>query len=218
MRETQRTTSSSASRRTPTHRPTRSRGSRQHHAEPDHLRPDGSPDKTAKRSPSPPRRVADSEEDEGPRKEEGTVSSLLPPRIHARACLCSRALHNPAGTFFLERRCLLSRSASRACRPATCRSPGRESGRVRVRVGQASVDDAGKLVPDTIEGEVRRSFENVRRILAAAGLSLSDVVQVRAYVAIPPTCPSTPHYRDYFSPPFPARSTITSCLARIHAF
>ena len=46
--------------------------------------------------------------------------------------------------------------------------------------GQASVDDAGAIVVDTFEGEFRRSVENVKRILAAANLTLADVVQVPA--------------------------------------
>src|SRR6185295_18213711 len=48
--------------------------------------------------------------------------------------------------------------------------------------GQASVDDTGELVSDTFEGEMRRSFDNLRRILKGAGLDFKDVVQVRSYV------------------------------------
>jgi 2-iminobutanoate/2-iminopropanoate deaminase len=48
--------------------------------------------------------------------------------------------------------------------------------------GQASVDDGGALVPDTFEGEMRRSVANVARILSAAGCGLEAVVQVRGYV------------------------------------
>ena len=48
--------------------------------------------------------------------------------------------------------------------------------------GQASVDDQGQIVQDTFAGECRRSFENVQKVLAGAGLTLDDVVQVRNYV------------------------------------
>ena len=48
--------------------------------------------------------------------------------------------------------------------------------------GQASVDATGKIVADTFEGEVRRSIENMRAVLKAAGCDLSDVVQTRNYV------------------------------------
>lgn len=92
-------------------------------------------------------------------------------------------------------------------------SPAVKAGEFVFVSGQASVDENGKLVPDTFEGEVRRSFENVKRILAAAGLTLSDVVQVRSYVRDPADLPEYNRiYRDYFTPPFPARSTITNCL------
>ena len=35
--------------------------------------------------------------------------------------------------------------------------------------GQASVDATGKIVSDSFEGEVRRSIENLRALLKAAG-------------------------------------------------
>lgn len=79
--------------------------------------------------------------------------------------------------------------------------------------GQASVDAAGKIVPDTFEGEMRRSMENVRAVLAAAGLDFSHVVQVKGYVNAPTDLPEYNRvYRDYFTEPYPARSTIVNCL------
>src|SRR5690606_5397252 len=41
--------------------------------------------------------------------------------------------------------------------------------------GQASVDETGKIVPDTFEGEMRRSIKNLARVLEAAGSSLDRV-------------------------------------------
>ena len=79
--------------------------------------------------------------------------------------------------------------------------------------GQASVDAIGKIVTDTFEGEMRRSMENVRTILAAAGLDFSHVVQVKSYVGTPEYLAEyNAIYRDYFKEPFPARSTIVNCL------
>lgn len=79
--------------------------------------------------------------------------------------------------------------------------------------GQASVDGHGSIVADTFEGEFRRSMENVRGVLAAAGLDLSDAVQVRLYVRDAADLQTANHlYRDYFVPPFPARTTLTNCL------
>jgi len=79
--------------------------------------------------------------------------------------------------------------------------------------GQASVDAEGKIVSDTFEGEFRRSIENVRKVLAAAGSDLAHVIQTRNYVRDAADVPLYNQlYREYFTEPFPARTTITSCL------
>ena len=79
--------------------------------------------------------------------------------------------------------------------------------------GQASVDESGQIVSDTFEGEFRRSVENVRKVLAAAGCTLADVIQTRNYVRDPADVPLYNQlYREYFTEPFPTRTTITNCL------
>ncbi|WP_154852587.1 RidA family protein [Cyclobacterium xiamenense] len=85
--------------------------------------------------------------------------------------------------------------------------------------GQASVDEQGKIVSDDFEGEVRRSFENARKILAAAGLDFSHVVQVRNYVARQEDLATFNQlYTDYFQPPYPARTTLIGCLGNLLKF
>ena len=80
--------------------------------------------------------------------------------------------------------------------------------------GQASVDVTGQLVHDTFEGEFRRSMENMRKILETAGSDLKHVVQTRNYVRDAANVPRFNElYREYFSPPYPARTTITNCLS-----
>ena len=80
--------------------------------------------------------------------------------------------------------------------------------------GQASVDDQGVIVSGDFEQEMRRSMSNVQRILAAVGLDLGDVVRVTSYVHDPAHLPQyNLLYREYFSSPLPARTTITSCLS-----
>lgn len=79
--------------------------------------------------------------------------------------------------------------------------------------GQASVDEAGKIVSDTFEGEFRRSVANLRKVLEAAGSDLAHVVQTRNYVRDAVDVPRFNElYRDYFTAPFPTRTTITNCL------
>jgi 2-iminobutanoate/2-iminopropanoate deaminase len=92
-------------------------------------------------------------------------------------------------------------------------SPAVQVGDVIYVSGQASVDATGKIVSDTFEGEFRRSLENVRKILQAAGSDLDHVVQTRNYVRDASDVPLYNQlYRDYFKAPFPARTTITNCL------
>lgn len=79
--------------------------------------------------------------------------------------------------------------------------------------GQASVDEDGQIVPGTFEQEMRRSIENVERVLAHAGLDLWDVVKVGCYVQDPADIPEFNRiYPEYFREPRPARTTITGCL------
>lgn len=79
--------------------------------------------------------------------------------------------------------------------------------------GQASVDKTGAIVRGTFEEEFRRSVENLRQVLEDAGSDLQHVVRTGNYVNDPADLPLFNQlYREYFSAPFPARTTITSCF------
>ena len=85
--------------------------------------------------------------------------------------------------------------------------------------GQASVDETGKIVPDTFEGEMRRSFENGAKVRGGAGLGLDEVVQVRSYVRDPGDLPTyNKVFQELFREPYPARTTLTNCLPDIVRF
>ena len=85
--------------------------------------------------------------------------------------------------------------------------------------GQASVDHAGNIVNDTFEGEVRRSLENLRRVLRGAGLDMKDLVQVRAYVGRQEDLAEYNRiYAEFFAPPYPARTTLMGCLGTLLKF
>src|SRR5688572_2852855 len=74
--------------------------------------------------------------------------------------------------------------------------------------GQASVDATGKIVSVTFEGEFRRSVENMRKVLEAAGSDLAHVIQTRNYVRDPEDVVLYNQlYREYFKSPLPARTT-----------
>ena len=97
--------------------------------------------------------------------------------------------------------------------------PAIEAGDFVFVSGQASVDDKGNIVKDTFEGECRRSFENVRKVLADAGLTMDDVVQVRNYVGKQEYLREFNEiYKSYFNPPYPARTTIMNCLGTLLKF
>ena len=85
--------------------------------------------------------------------------------------------------------------------------------------GQASVDATGTIVDDTVEGEMRRSMENVKAVLAGAGLTLADVCQVRSYVGRQDDLAEYNRiYREYFTSPYPARTTLIGCLGTLLKF
>ncbi|MEO5996864.1 MAG: RidA family protein [Chitinophagaceae bacterium] len=85
--------------------------------------------------------------------------------------------------------------------------------------GQASVDKDGNIITGTFEEECRRSFENVIAILSAAGLSMKDVVQVRNYVNSQENLSLfNKIYKEYFTPPYPARTTLMGCLGMLLKF
>lgn len=85
--------------------------------------------------------------------------------------------------------------------------------------GQASVDDKGRIIEDTFAGEMKRSFENVEKILHAAGLDFQHVVQVRNYVARQEDLKEFNElYARYFTAPYPARTTLIGCLGDLLKF
>jgi 2-iminobutanoate/2-iminopropanoate deaminase len=95
-------------------------------------------------------------------------------------------------------------------------SPATRVGEFVFVSGQASVDGTGKYIPDTFEGEVRRSIENLRKVLETAGSDLAHVVQTHNYVRDATDLAEFNRiYAEYFKAPRPARTTITDCLGRL---
>jgi len=96
-------------------------------------------------------------------------------------------------------------------------SPAIKAGGFVFVSGQASVDPkTGDIISDTFENEFRRTMDNLQRILAAAGASLKQVVQVRSYVKDAKDLPEYNRlYREFFKEPYPARTTITNCLGKV---
>ncbi|MDB5539148.1 MAG: reactive intermediate/imine deaminase [Devosia sp.] len=92
-------------------------------------------------------------------------------------------------------------------------SPATKVGELIFVSGQASVDATGKIVSDSFEGEMRRSIENLKKVLEDAGSDLAHVVQTRNYVRDNDDVGRFNEiYPEYFKAPYPARTTITNCL------
>jgi 2-iminobutanoate/2-iminopropanoate deaminase len=92
-------------------------------------------------------------------------------------------------------------------------SPAVRAGDFVFMSGLASVDENGKVIHDTFENEARRTYQNIGKVLAAAGLGFANVVQVRCYLAQQTDWDAHNRiYREVFSAPFPARTTLIGCL------
>jgi 2-iminobutanoate/2-iminopropanoate deaminase len=67
----------------------------------------------------------------------------------------------------------------------------------------------GKLELGDVRSETKRTFENIRAILEAAGSSLDDVMKCNVYLRdINDFAGMNEVYETFFAAPFPARTTI----------
>lgn len=80
--------------------------------------------------------------------------------------------------------------------------------------GQVGVDPSTReTVSDEIEGQAKQCFRNVETILQSAGLTLDHVVKVDAHLTdIRNSAKFNEAYKDIFSKPYPARTTVQSGL------
>jgi len=76
--------------------------------------------------------------------------------------------------------------------------------------GQIGLDPpSGALVAGGIEPQTRRVLENIRSVLAAAGLDFGDIVKTTIFmVDLAEFDIVNRVYGEHFNPPFPARSTV----------
>ena len=76
--------------------------------------------------------------------------------------------------------------------------------------GQVPIDpQSGNMVGGDIAAQTRRVLDNIGALLAAAGLSFSNVVRTTVFLAdMNDFAAMNEVYRTYFSEPFPARSAV----------
>jgi 2-iminobutanoate/2-iminopropanoate deaminase len=79
--------------------------------------------------------------------------------------------------------------------------------------GQVAFDESGTVVSGGIDAQTRRALDNVAACLEAAGCGLDDVVKVNAFLAdLADFEGYNAVYREYFTAPFPARTTVQAGL------
>ena len=98
-------------------------------------------------------------------------------------------------------------------------SPAIQCGEYVFVSGQASVDKEGNIIVGTFSEECRRSFENLKLIIEAAGLTFEHVVQVRNYVGKQEYLAEfNSIYKEFFNEPYPTRTTLIGCLGELLKF
>lgn len=85
-----------------------------------------------------------------------------------------------------------------------------ETGGLLFLSGQTPVDPAtGQLVPGGIEEQTHQCLRNLLAVLTAAGLSSDDVVKCTVYLTnMDDFAAMNEVYREYFTEPRPARTTV----------
>lgn len=75
--------------------------------------------------------------------------------------------------------------------------------------GQIGIDDKGAVVPGGIGGQTRRCLESIRDILVSYGADMSNVVQTRIFLkSFGGYADFNEVYKEFFSAPYPTRSTV----------
>ena len=100
--------------------------------------------------------------------------------------------------------------------PGVPYSPGMKAGDYIFVSGQVGhVDSEGNKV-EGVEAQTRQTLEKMKRVLEAAGASLSDVVKATVFlVKADDFAKMNEVYKSYFTKDYPARSTvIVAALAR----
>lgn len=82
--------------------------------------------------------------------------------------------------------------------------------------GQGPIDPAGNVIAGDIVAETRLTMVNVARLLKAAGAGMGDVVKCTVYLAdLAEFEAFDAEYRNHFTAPLPARTTIQAGLQGI---
>lgn len=79
--------------------------------------------------------------------------------------------------------------------------------------GQGPIDADGRTVADDLAAQARQVFRNIGHALEAAGCTFDDVIKVTTYlVDLEDFAAYNDVYREFFRPPYPARTTVRADL------
>jgi 2-iminobutanoate/2-iminopropanoate deaminase len=85
------------------------------------------------------------------------------------------------------------------------------TGNIVFLAGQGPVDPATGAAPERIEDQVRQTLRNLSVAAEAAGCSLANAVRVGVYLRdLANFAVMNEVYREFFTEPYPARTTIQS--------
>lgn len=105
-----------------------------------------------------------------------------------------------------------------APRPAGAYSQGIILNGLLFTAGMGPIDPAsGKVVGETVEEQTHQVMKNLSAVLSSAGLSFSDVVKATVHLQdlARDFAGFNQTYQQYFSDPFPVRTTVGSDLNKI---
>lgn len=98
-------------------------------------------------------------------------------------------------------------------RPKPPLSPVREAGPLLFISGQLPRQSDGQIVSGCIRTQTEQAIKNLEAQLSSHGLTLSDVVKTTVWLtSAEDSTGFNEVYREYFLPPYPARSTVVSGL------
>lgn len=88
-------------------------------------------------------------------------------------------------------------------------SQGVDGGALVITSGQLPIHPETAYMPDNIEDQTRQSLENVKAVLAAAGLGMENVIKTTVFLAnMDDFAAMNCVYQVYFEAPYPARSAV----------
>jgi 2-iminobutanoate/2-iminopropanoate deaminase len=106
--------------------------------------------------------------------------------------------------------------AEGGAKPLGAYSHGWRAGDFIFVTGTGPIDTEGKVVGDTIEEQTDKTIDNIEAVLRAEGASLSDVIKVSVHLIDTNLFPRyNAAYRERFSEPYPARTTVGSDLHQV---